>query len=83
MYILNKINPEEVFQRNYTSNVCYVSRHWKHSTLKTTNEELIGINSWSVHATATSAGGGMTLLRNICSSIDLPPPVHTLLTQNI
>ena len=41
----NKINPEEVFQRNYASYVCYVSRHRKHSTLKTTNEELIDINS--------------------------------------
>ena len=30
----------------------------------------------SVHA-ATSAGGGQTLLRTICSSMDLPPPVHT------
>ena len=29
-----------------------------------------------VHAT-TSAGGGLILLRAICSSVDLPPPVHT------
>ena len=31
----------------------------------------------SVHA-ATSAGGGLTLLKTICSSMNLPPPVHTI-----
>ena len=45
-------------------------------TSKTTNEKLIDINLQSVHA-ATSAGGGLTLLRTVCSSMELPPPVHT------
>ena len=43
---------------------------------KTTNEKLIDINLRSAHA-ATSAGVGLTLLRTIGSSMDLPPTVHT------
>ena len=45
-------------------------------TIKTTNENLIDINLRSVHAAVTS-GGGLTSLRSFCSSMDLPPPVHT------
>ena len=46
-------------------------------TSKTTNKNLIDINLHSVYAAVTS-GGGLTLLRSFCSSIDLPPPVHTV-----
>ena len=42
----------------------------------TTNEKLIYINLRSIYA-ATSAGGGLTLLKATCSSMNLPPPVHS------
>ena len=42
----------------------------------TTNEKLIYINLRSIY-TATSAGGGLTLLKVTCSSMNLPPPVHS------
>ena len=45
-------------------------------TSKTTSEKLVDINLRSVHA-AVSSGGGLTLLRTFCSSMDLPPPIHT------
>ena len=45
-------------------------------TSKSTSEKLVDINSRSVHA-AVSSDGGLTLLRTFCSSMDLPPPIHT------
>ena len=45
-------------------------------TSKTNDNNLIDINLRSVHA-ATTSGGGLTMLRTFCSSMDLPPPIHT------
>ena len=41
---------------------------------KTNKNGKIDINLRSV-AAATSAGGGLTLLRNVCTTFDFPPPV--------
>ena len=71
-----------VFQQNksrrgFSEKLCVQCKQTlKRSYTKTTNEKLIDINLLSAHA-ITSAGGGLTLLRTICSSMDLPPPVHT------
>ena len=45
-------------------------------TSKSTSEKLFDINLRSVHA-AVSSDGGLTLLRTFCSSMDLPPTIHT------
>ena len=42
---------------------------------KTKKNGMIDVNLRSV-AAATSAGGGLTLIKNICTSMDFPPPVN-------
>ena len=39
------------------------------------NKKLVDINLRSVYA-ATSSGGGLSLLRNVCGKMNLPVPVH-------
>ena len=68
---------EEGCHKNFTQNMCLNHSIFKSFyTSKTTNENLIDLNLRSVHAAVTS-GGGLTSLRSFCSSMDLPPPVHT------
>ena len=45
------------------------------SNTNVNNDRHIDIKLRSVHATI-SAGGGLSMLRTFCSSMDLPPPIH-------
>ena len=66
--------PERQFQkRNVRKTLCkmFIMYQDIKNTSKTTSEKLVDINLRSVHA-AISSGGGLTLLRTFCSSMDLP-----------
>ena len=70
-------------QRNYVSNVYYVSKHWKHSTAlvkQPMKNLLIKIYDWFMLLHLQEEDWPfweVFVVVTVCSSMDLPPPVHT------